>query len=441
MKPQLKKVALAVLVALGTVSAPAMAACPTDGAKPFMAGPVHPVNGFATYLQDSEGRALELCLTGDGNGICFFDPVVPNNQFSQLIGFGGEAFWWLGEGTVASNSVNALVVMAAEAAFAAGDPAPGEQFPFTRLRVRIDVTDPGVYTLVYPYGQKTWTITQAMINANGGGGKIVNETNDIQFAPDATSQGVVGPWLVNVGAPFADPLGGPGEFVGNGTPLPATGSPCGTNFVKLTATALNGATPLNIDPTDVDGDGRLDSVSSDLFTIFGKHYAGLVQTPLTAASSYTRAQDGSGRINVFAKAPTTATVTATVGGNVTSMARESDRYFASVALPVGSPVPAVSVTADNNPPLINNLDTTATPIATDVVTVTKAEATCTLGVCTLVVEASSSDLAQLPALSTEFGALTAGSLTVPGLSVVPPYVTVTSAGGGSDIEPVKVINQ
>ena len=35
--------------------------------------------------------------------------------------------------------------MATEAAFLA-DPADGEQFPFTRLRIRLDVPQPGVYS-------------------------------------------------------------------------------------------------------------------------------------------------------------------------------------------------------------------------------------------------------------------------------------------------------
>jgi hypothetical protein len=444
MKPQLKKAALAVLIALGTAAAPAMAACPADGAKPFKAGPVDPVNGFATYVQDSQGLALELCLAGDGNGICFFDPAIPNNQFSQLIGFGPEAFWWLAEGDVATTRVDALVVMAAEAAFAAEDPAPGEQFPFTRLRIRIDVTDPGVYTLTHPYGQHTWEIDQALIDATGGV-RVVNESFDIQFAPDAMNQGRVGPWLVNEGAPFADPLGGGGSFVGNGTPLPATGSPCGTNFIRLAAKAPDGVAPLNIDPTDQDLDGSTASVSTNLFTIFGKHYVGTVPTPLAAAASYTRATDGSGRVSVFATAPTTATVTATVGGNVSNMVQEGDRYFLSVPLGEG-PVPAVSVTADNDPPLANNLDSTASPAVTDVVTITRAEATCSGGTCTLVVEASSSDLSGTPPALTVAGlqGLQDPPLPVPvsvPVSVVPATVTVQSSAGGTDTEPVKVINQ
>jgi hypothetical protein len=416
-----------VFSALLGLSQAAFAACPQDGAKPFKAGPVHPVNGFASYVQDSEGLALELCLSGDGNGICFFDPAIPNNQFSEAIGFGAEGFWWLAEGSVATTQVDALVVMAAEAAFAAEVPGPGEQFPFTRLRIRIDTTNPGIYTLTHPYGQQTWTLETA-------GVKAVNETNDLQFAPNAMNQGRVGPWLTSVGAPFADPLGGPGSFIGNGTPLPAVGSPCGTDFVRLTATQLNGA-PLNIDPTDLDGDGRTDSVSSNLFTIFGKHYEGTVQTPLTAAATYSRAADGSVRVNVFAKAPTTATVTALVGATPTSLGGDGDRYFASLTLPAGSAIPAVEVTADNNPPLVNNLDTTQAPAVSDVVAISKAEATCggAPRTCTLVIEASSSDPSASAALT--------GTGTVSGLTVVPATVTVTSTGGGSDTEPVKVINQ
>ena len=99
---------------LGLLAAPllagavhmAQAVCPEDGATPFFAGPVDPTdpldpnyNGFPSFLQDSEGLALEICLdsiTGDGNPpFCFFDPPDPANPFSVQVGWGPEAFWWL----------------------------------------------------------------------------------------------------------------------------------------------------------------------------------------------------------------------------------------------------------------------------------------------------------------------------------------------------------
>lgn len=451
MKPQIKKVALAVLFALGTVNAPAaLAACPLDGAKPFKAGPVNPVNGFSTWVQDSQGVALELCLSGpDAGPPCFFDPVDPNNAYSVQVGFGAEAFWWLASGTLNIPPLQTVVVMAAEAAWVAEVPGPGENFPFTRLRVVIDVPSPGIYTLVHPYGQQSWTVDQALFDATGGKRAIV-EPLDIPFTPDQMNQGRVGPWLKSV-----NPAGGfftfpefPGkQFIGDGALRAAEGSPCGTNFLRLTATALDGITPIALSPNNEDGDGDPNTAFTDQFAVNGQMFAGQVQTPLTASGSYSRATDGSGRVNLFATAPTTASVTANVGGNISNMTGDgSGRYFASVPFLAG-PVPAASVTADNDPPLTNNLNTTIAiaPAVKEIVTITRAEATCT-GIaprtCSLIIEASSSDRSPgAPALSTEFGPLANGTLTVNGLTVVPAAVTVNSASGSSDSEPVRVINQ
>ncbi len=100
------KLGLAVAMLLSGLGQAAYAACPADGATPFLAGPIDPTdpadpnyNGFASYLQDSQGLALALCL--DPN-FCFFDPPIANNPFSVQIGFGAEAFWWLSEATVAT---------------------------------------------------------------------------------------------------------------------------------------------------------------------------------------------------------------------------------------------------------------------------------------------------------------------------------------------------
>lgn len=448
MKPQLKKVALAVLFALGTVNAStALAACPLDGAKPFKAGPVNSDNGFATWVQDSQGVALELCLSGDGAGApCFFDPVVPSNTYSVQVGFGAEAFWWLAEATLNIGALQTVVVMAAEAAWVAEVPGPGENFPFTRLRVVMDVPSAGIYTLVHPFGKQTWTVDQATFDATLGKRAIV-EPIDIAFTPDQMNQGRVGPWLKSQGWPFTFPLTpyADKQFIGDGTPRLAEGSPCGTNYLRLTATALDGITPIVLSPNNEDGDGDPLTAFNDQITVHGQMFAGLVQTPLSVdGASYSRATDGSGRVNLFATAPTTALVTANVGGNISNMTGDgSGRYFTSVPFLAG-PVPAASVTADNNPPLTNNADTTLNATAKALVTITRAEATCTglaPRTCSLIIEASSSDRSANPALTTEFGPLVNGALTVSGLTVVPATVKVQSAPDAFDVEPVRVINQ
>ena len=62
--------ATALLLGLGGQAA--HAACPADGGTPFLAGPIEPTdpanpayNGFASYVQDSQGLALAL---DDGQG-------------------------------------------------------------------------------------------------------------------------------------------------------------------------------------------------------------------------------------------------------------------------------------------------------------------------------------------------------------------------------------
>jgi hypothetical protein len=83
-------------------------------------------------------------------------------------------------------------------------------------------------------------------------------------------------------------------------------------------------------------------------------------------------------------------------------------------------------------------------IVKDVVTITRADATCSAatGLCTLAVEARSTDQsAAAPALTAAgFGPLTGVLTPSPSVAVLPAAVTVTSESGGSDSEPVRVIH-
>lgn len=119
-------------------------------------GPTDPVHTFPTFYQDGNGLALALCL--NNNGLCVFDPVIPTNPFSVQIGMGAEAFYWLGDATIAIPGGQALLVMGMEAAFVNGDPAIDEQFPFGRIRIRIDTPVAGHYVVDFPYGQMTFDV-------------------------------------------------------------------------------------------------------------------------------------------------------------------------------------------------------------------------------------------------------------------------------------------
>ena len=434
----------------------AHATCPADGATPFSAGPVDPVNGFATYLQDSEGLALELCLDstppGSGNPPnCFYDPPIAGNTFSQTIGFGAEGFWWLASPVFGGpNSPpqplglpEAVLVLGAEAAWVAEIPGPGEQFPFTRLRIRLGVLTAGYYRVTHPFGQEVYHITAPI---GGGGGRDVNDSFDIQFQPNAVNQGRVGPWL------SWDPAvlpAAPAGYIGDGaTPHPVVGSPCGTNYFKIEAFSDAALTvPVPIEVGDPGGDGS-NVVQVNDFTVVGKLFTGgPLPTPLVVdQTTYSRANDG--RVSVFATAPTTASLSFNGDPNIPAgsqaMAGDgSGRYFGSVALdPDAGALPAsVQVTADNGAANPDNDPNSVNSALVDVVTITRAEYV--KGTGTLTVEASSSDRSPTspPTLTASggIGTLSNGALTT-SLTVAPASVTVTSSAGGSDTQPVIIIN-
>ena len=392
------------------------AACPDNGVTPLTVGPLNPQNGFASWFQDTNGRAVELCL--DPN-YCF-DPPDPNNPFSVQIGFGPEAFWWSAEASIDNPAQNfsALLVMAVEAAFTNEEPVDGEQFPFTRLRIRLDVPAVGTYTVTHPYGQEIFNVTAV------GPGQEVRLTRDIPVIGfDTQHNGAVGPLLVAVNP--APPVGFLGDFNIDQT---VTGSPCNTNFFRIQP------------PPGVNiGAGAGNPVTTTLFAVQGKVFTGLLSTPLTVTRT-TYARTNSGSVSLFANAPLSASLQATGGPNfpaspVTMVSDGAGKFFAHVPIANAATLPPfVTITATNpgnNPTSINsNL--------VDVVTITKAEYNTGTGA--LTVQAVSSDQATpAPTLTAVgLGTLTAGALVV-NVTIPPPFVTVTSSAGGSDTEPVSVV--
>lgn len=450
----MKKTQLSVAIAalLTCLTQAAQAVCPVDGATPFLAGPADPVNGFSTYVQDSQGLTLQLCLDGDGaNGPCFFDPIVAGNAFSALTGFGAEAFWWLanggipdaatiGGGNTLASGLSAVLVMGAEAAYGGGEPLAGDQFQFTRLRIRVDTPNLGIYTITTPFGTQEFTVSQ-IVNGNE-----INDSQDIQFFPDALGQGRVAPWLTWDTFPGDPALVINGlQYIGdNLTEHAVTGSPCGTNFFRIEARPLTpgGQIPA-FDPQDQDGDGSTTRYTSNLFVVSGKLSDIVVATPVSVdAATYTR--DSNGRVSVFATAPTTATLTFSGAPNLPAgeqpMASDgSGKFFGSVGLtPDPTSVPgAVQVTADNN----GNVNVVVQDVV-DEVTITQANYDAATN--TLSVAATSSD--KTAPLTMDAGAL--GALSCTGtdcslsatVSAAPASVTVNSSHGGSATESVIIVN-
>jgi hypothetical protein len=253
-----------------------------DGSMPLMIGSENPNNGFPLTIQDTNGNLLELCLEGDGNGICFFDPVEAGHAFSEQVGFGPEAFWWLADaGLDFADGGRAILVQGIEAAWVAEVPKNGDQFPFTRLRIRIDAPAPGTYIVTHPYGEITYDIAPG-----DEGTRAVNDSFDIPIeAFNSEYQGRIGPILT--WDPAIAPAA-PAGFVGDiGVPHEVVGSPCGTNFFSVKP------------PPGVDlGAGPGEAMTTDLFNVAGK--IATVRGVSIDRVTYNRASNGGGRIDVIA---------------------------------------------------------------------------------------------------------------------------------------------
>ena len=437
LNPKMATLAAAVSLALagGQVVYAGCSAIPGNQAAPFLAGQVSPTNGFAEYVTDANGRSLELCLDPAN---CFITPVEPGNLLSEQIGFGSEAFWWLADARINVGGLSAIVVMAAEAAFLP-DIAEGNQFPFTRLRIRLDVPAIGIYSVTHPYGTEEFIVTALTA------GDEVRTSADIQFTPgpaggSTQNQGCVAPWLewdVNESAP-------PAGFIGDGgTPHTVTGSPIGNNFMEVSAVDFLG------NPIDLDGAGN-STVRTNLFTVSGKLYDGALSTPLISGrTTYERdVSAATGQVDIFATSGKFASVTFSGGpnlpagdilmnsdpGDIRVSDDVSSEFFSSTPLtPDASAVPAVVE--------LNATDALSGPtrllrLVTDQVTITTAEYNADDGI--LTVDATSSDSNLTPTLT-----IAEYNVTVPAniaTSAPPASVNVTSSAGGTHQLKVTVVD-
>ena len=407
-----KIAALASVIIMATSSA--QADCPIDGAKPINIGSINPQNGFPQWIQDINGTSLEMCLDAGTN--CTFDPVADNNPFSEQIGFGAEAFWWMADASINTNSgLSATLVQAVEAAFATESPADGDQFPFTRLRIRVDVPMAGIYTITHPFGQRVFEVESV------GAKREINDTIDMAFDANSQHQGRIGPFLKSTSAPQG--------FLGNGTATTVTGSPCGTNFFRIEGVAKDG-TPLNLD-----GAGG-NVVQTDQFTVIGKLYSGVTNTPLSIdRATYSRTTTG--QVDIFASAPASATVTFSGESNLPTnnmpLIGDNNGHFAAhIPLSNAEKLPSnIKVSAKT----ASNAQTTLVKALTDNITISRA--VYNTGTSTLVVNASSSDQSSIAPILTvaNIGVMAKGALSQK-RPFAPAFVTVTSSAGGSATLPV-----
>jgi hypothetical protein len=439
-----RQLAHAAILAAGFLAAPLFAVgCPADQAKPFTSGPLDAQGMFSQWVVDSNGVGLTTCtdsVTADGNPPpCFYDPAVLGNALSQTLGRGNEAFMFLANSvftTVGANPVDAVVVMGVETAFLSAEPQVGFQTQFQRLRTRLNVNALGRYTVETPWRTTTYIVDTLLAPGNGQNRAEISDPIDITFGTSASVPGMVAPFLT------ANPaLPGTAGYIGDGLTLTTvTGSPCGANFVRVTAVGLDGLTPIDIN-------NGSNVYTEPLFTVMGK-LTPVAPTPLAITSAFYTRNAGATSVTAMAEGSSRATAVASlsVGTSVTPMSHDATRFYASTPV-VGVLPTGVSITT-SDPSAASQPNTQSAPLR-DLVTIGLAEARCSgtglLRNCLLTVNASSSDDGSggvTPTLTLQHlnSALINGAIAS-NSKAVPASVTVTSSAGGAAVKPVTVINQ
>lgn len=408
---------------------------------------------FPMWYQDKNLLSMELCQSRAASSrvavsvppayMCTLLPEPGIYDDTQPMVFPDnwppEAFWFLAETTIPAvgNSGFELdaYVAGIEAAFASGNPADGDQQSFARIRMRVSVPVAGVYTITHPYGVET-------VNVTTPGRRAINITRDVGIgAPGNFSgavNGAIGPFLRSVNGPYTEvnpDTGAVETFVGdpNLTEL-VTGSPNNTNFVRIT--------------------GPTGSIQTSLFTVAGKVLDSRAQTPVEIArATYRRTAAGAGsntRVEVFAKALNSSSVCfresiALVVGPPrspcqTNLIGDNNGLFFGQRLLTGAVPPVVVVTATN--PTGTTRPTSVSSKLTDLVKIQTARYSWDNK--SLLIEATSTDEVVIPDMVAQgYGRLsktgTLQRITVAGLVQPPASVTVKSAAGGSDTEPVVVV--
>ncbi len=232
-----------------------------------------------------------------------------------------------------------------------------------------------------------------------------------------TFPGPIGPYPSN-GTGFTDPVTGE-IFYGDGI----TAAPLEAPFLGGTFTVTM-------------PDGTL--LSTNLFVVEAKVLNFVAGTVNVTGANFSRTAAGAGQVGIFATGPTIGVLSVS-GTGIPTTPLTGDafgNFFASISVPAPfTPPPVITVTDSSSTP-----PGQAQAQLKDIVTITSATYNTTTQ--TLNISATSSDQGSpLPTLSTSsFGALTGGSIIVPGLAVPPAQVTVSSSAGGADTAPVILVS-
>lgn len=397
-------------------------------------GPVDAATGFPMWYKDGAGTRLELALdpadqrtpaVGDLKPFVSTRPDAP----AQLP---DEAFYLLAEARMVSGGGptpgRARVILALEAAFGGtGEVADGQQVVFGRIRYRIDDAVPGqFYTFTHPYGESD------PVQADPKG--RVRLTEDIGVTPlvfDGALGSHVAPFLrwTSGAAKALGEADPPNGYLGDGvTAHTVTGSPLGSNFVRITGPNIADAGG----PRDPADPGNVNTIFTPLLVLQGR--LATVDGVEVTRAVYARTAAGDVTVDVFAESEPGDTIEVTGAGPATTVMQEAQgNYFTRI--PNGITVPAqVTVTNTSDPvPSVQEV------VVTDAVTITQADYDS--GTQTLTVLAFSSDAAPAPTLTVS-GAGLADSPPGPLNGVVAPPATlrVRSSAGGSSSRAVTAVN-
>src|SRR4051794_18260345 len=233
-------------------------------------------DGFADWYRDENGTKVEQCIDPkDPNCTVLPDATFdPANPVSFPGNFPGEFFYQVATsnnvttpGCNGSAPGRAFVRSALEGSFTGGDPVPGEQIVFGRIRLAVTggLCPNTAYTFTHPYGQTQLAAKAAGAIPRNAGTEdvgcfpVLPDVCDFTLPLSSRVLGGLVRWDPAV-APAA-PAGYLGDAV---TPHAITGSPEGTNFFRISK--ADGAVVGQTDQFTVMGKlrGPLEASTSDL---------------------------------------------------------------------------------------------------------------------------------------------------------------------------------
>jgi hypothetical protein len=410
-----------------------------------------------TNLEFCHSRAQSSRVAGAPGAPAYMCNLIPNPPvFDDLLpdvflaNWPDEAFYFAAgaaiDDTTVPDAQGVCVSYGAdiEAAFAQGNPAPGDQITFSRIRIRANVPVTGTYTITHPYGVETFVATTATGGGCNGNQADISMTRDIGIggANDFTGvlNGDVGPYMTDPNGPYTETNPDTGvleTFIGD--PNLTTNVTINNVSTPVTGVPVVGGPNGNI--LRIQGPGGID-VQTDLFALWGKVWGGQVPVALNLdRSTYRRTAADGTNLEVFASTPAAATATVTyretvANGTENAMTGDGTGNWYGTT-PTQPPLVVVTATAAGNTP-----SALSSPV-TDLVKITTVIYDKITG--DLKVDATSSDEVNVPTLT----ALGLGGLTplvtpptqelVVNLPEPPANVTVQSSAGGIDVEPVHII--